>query len=180
MIPIKINNKKYKIKSIDELTTSEYIELDGNKDFDIVKYIQWQTKCDFNDAFFATTSKGLEIAIGQKRDITKMPMLVVPYFDYKKTLETVGHRYQIEQSGLDGLKLLVFCLAVAQANDTNIDRVNQLVKYYNRKPWQEILPAGFFFFKNYRNGRSFAQGCLMRLMDRIRILVSKSKQVLKI
>lgn len=173
MIPIKINKKKYSIKSIDELTTAEYIEMSKIENMDIVKYIAWQTGVDFNDAFFATTSKTLEKAIGQTKDVTKMSAPVTSYISYKKNIETVGQRYQIETSNLTGFDLIVFCLAVAQAQSNNIDKINNLRDYYLTKPWQEILPAGFFFYSKYKNGRNFVQNFLTKLLEQIRIKMLK-------
>ena len=176
MIPIKINNKKYSIKSINELTTKEYIEMTNIEGVDIVKYIAWQTGTEFNDAFFATTDKMLEKAIGQLKDISKLPILPVRYINFKKSIETVGQRYQIETSNLEGYELLVFCLAVAQAQSNNIDDIHKLRDYYLTKPWQEILPAGFFFYRLYRNGRRFVDNFLIKLLDLIRIRLSKNRQ----
>lgn len=175
MIPIKINNKKYSIKSIDELTTKEYIELSKIEGIEIVRYVAWQTNLTFEKAFFATTDKELEIAIGKTKDISKLPILPVHYLNFKKSIETVGQRYQIETSKLEGYELLVFCLAVAQAQSNNIDDVHKLINYYNTKPWRETLPAGFFFYRLYRNGKRFVDGFLMNLLDLIKTRLSKNR-----
>jgi hypothetical protein len=154
MIPIKILDKQYKIKTIDELTTSEYIFLSGIENLDIVKYIAWQCSLDMDTAFFAVVSKAVEKGVGKMQEIDKMPRPKLDYVDYSKTIQTVGQRHQIEACNLVHLKLLVFSLAVAQARSNNIDDVQKLYDEYLKRPWFEILPAGFFFIRTLRNGRS--------------------------
>jgi hypothetical protein len=150
-IPILIQGKKYSIKPIRELNTAEFLELSKIKDLDIVKYIAWQTKVKFKDAFFAVTSKTIETAVGQIPDVTKLPR--PKGFDYTKLIETVGQRHQVEACNLTGYELLVFVLAVAQARSTNIDDVNKLRDAYLTRPFTDILPAGFFFFKTLQPGK---------------------------
>lgn len=168
MIPIIINNKRYKIKSISELTTLEFIELSKIDNLDYVKYISWQTKLSMNDCFFAVTDKAVEVGIGYVPDIIHMPRLKLSYVDYNKTISTVGQRHQVETCGLSGYELLVFCLAVAQAHSVNIDDVHQLRDIYMDEPWQEIFPAGFFFFKIYSRGNKSEQSILKRLLNLIK------------
>jgi hypothetical protein len=179
-IPITIAGNKYSIRPINKLTTSEFIELSKIENLDVVKYISWQTGVRMNDAFFAVTSKSIELAIGQVPDVSKIKRPKLKYVDYSKTIETVGQRHQIESSGLTGFELLVYCLAVAQARSVNVEDVNRLRDEYMSKPFIEVLPAGFFFFKTYRFGRSNALSFLKKLLLLIRtsnlkkMLVSKS------
>lgn len=175
MIPITINSKKYKIKSIAELSTAEFIELSKIESLDYVKYISWQTKRSLSDSFFAVTSKTVEKAIGQVPDVTKLSKPKLKYVDYKKTISTVGQRHQVENSGLKDFELLVFCLAVSQAHSVNIDDVLKLQDDYLLKPWQEVLPAGFFFFKIYSNGRNSGTKSLKKLLDWISIWKRKKR-----
>lgn len=170
MIPVKINSKKYQIKAITELTVSEFLELTElmPEKIDLVKYISWQTGLKLTDAFFAVTSKAVELAIGKFPDITKMPTPVLPYVSYSKKIETVGQRHQVEESNLKGYPLLVFTLAVAQAESMNIDDVHRLRDSYMTKPAIEILPAAFFFFENYRTGSSRGRNFLTWLLELIR------------
>ena len=151
MIPILISGKKYQIKTISELTTAEFILLSDIPELDTVKYIAWQTGLSFSDAFFAVTSKAVEMAIGVAPDIQKLPR--PKGFDYSKLIDTVGQRHQIENSGKVGFPLLVYCLAVSQARSNNSDHVAELEAGYLSRPFAEILPAGFFFFQNYRDGK---------------------------
>lgn len=150
MIPIKINNIPYKIKSIADLTTSEFIELSKIEDCDTVKYIAWQTGVSMADSFFAVSSKVLDQAIGTAPDITKLKPS--KKFIYSKTIDTVGQRHQVEACKYTSMELLVYCLAVAQARSNNSDDVDKLYSSYMSRPFEEILPAGFFFFKKYRHG----------------------------
>jgi hypothetical protein len=166
MIPIKISDKKYSIKAISELTTAEFIELSKIENCNVIKYIAWQTGCKLEDSFFAVTSKTIEQAIGQAPDITKLPR--PKGFDYTKTIDTVGQRYQIENSGLIGYPLLVFSLAVAQARSNNIDDVRKLEQDYLTRNPRLILPAGFFFFRNYRYGNPKGFDFLNLLRDLIK------------
>lgn len=169
MIPIKINGKRYKIKSIAELSTAEFIELSKIEALDYVKYISWQTKLSMKDSFFATTDKVIELAIGSVPDVSKIDKPKLKYVDYKKTISTVGQRHQVESCSLSGYELLVFCLAVSQAHSVNIDDVYKLRDDYMQKPWQEILPAGFFFFKIYSRGKRSEPNALKKLLSLIRI-----------
>ena len=162
MIPIKIKNKSYKIKAISELNTAEFIELSNIDKCDMIKYIAWQTKAPIKDAWFAVTSKAVETAIGTMPDISKLPKS--KKFDYGKTIETVGQRHQVEACGLSNYELLVFVLAVAMAKSNNIDDVYKLRDSYLQQPFSEILPAGFFFFKILRDGRSSGLSNLKRLL----------------
>lgn len=180
MIPLTINKKKVKIKSIDELTTKEFIELSHIENCDTVKYIAWQTGLTFNDAFFVKSPKSLEKQIGIAPDITKLPTLILDYVDYSKMIETVGQRHQVEESKLQGYELLVHCLAVSQAQSMNIDDVNRIKDIYLEKPFKEILPAGFFFFKIYRDGRGKGLIFLTWLMELIRTWRLRSKRGLSV
>lgn len=152
-IPIKIGSKKYIIKSIDELTTSEFIELSKIENLDTTKYIAWQTKTNMSDAFFAVIDNTIEKAIGQIHDVSKVHRPKLKYIDYSKLIDTVGQRHQIESSNTIGYELLVLCLAVSQARSANIDDVNKLKADYMQRPFLEVLPAGFFFFKSLQPGK---------------------------
>lgn len=171
MIPIKIADKKYKIKTILELTTREFIELTKIEDLSFIKYIAWQTSSDLEKAFFVKMSKSVELAIGVVPDVTKMKRS--KRFDYSKTIQTVGQRHQVEGSNLTGYELLVFCLAVSQAQSNNIDKVHELRDTYLNEPFAEILPAGFFFFKNLEPGKNFVQRILMMFSILIKMLNSR-------
>jgi hypothetical protein len=176
-IPIKINDKKFKVKPICELTTAEFIELSKIENIDLVKYIAWQTKEPMKDAFFATTSRAVEFAIGKMEDITTYKLPKWP--DYKKTIQTVGQRHQVESCNLVDLDLLVFCLAVAQAHSNNIDDVENLRVKYLDMPYLEVLPAGFFFFENYRTGKKRGLIFLRKLRLLIKMPNLKNRQVSK-
>ena len=158
LIPIKIGKKKYKIKSIDELTTSEFVELTKIENINqcsdsefYIKYIAWQTGFKTEDLFFVVISKTIERGIGKIPDIKKMKKS--ERFNYKQKIYTLGQRHQIEQSKLKGSELIVFSLAVAQAKSNDIDKVNELKESYMNENWKEIIPAGFFFYLNYINGK---------------------------
>lgn len=177
MIPILISGKKYKIKSIAELSTAEFIELSKIENCDTVKYISWQTKLSMQDSFFAVTSKSVEQAIGKVPDITKLKR--PKGFDYSKIIETVGQRHQVENSGKDGFELLVYCLAVAQARSNNIEKVQELeADYLTRNP-RLIMPAGFFFFKSYRGGKKRGDKILNWLLGLINTLKKRKPLELK-
>ncbi|MFA5194853.1 MAG: hypothetical protein WC401_03540 [Bacteroidales bacterium] len=163
MIPIKINNKKYRIKPIDHLTTKEFIEFAAVENPDLVKYIAWQAGVKMDDAFFATTSAQLEKAVGKMQDVTTYPRPHWP--DYRKGIDTVGQRHQVESCSYTGFELLVFCLAVAQARSNNIDDVEKLRASYLDRQYLEILPAGFFFFNSYRTGRKPGLKFLRKLLS---------------
>ena len=177
MIPIKIAGKKYIIKSINELTTKEFIDMNKLQVTDTVKYVAWQTNTSMDNSFFAVSSKILDKAIGAVPDITKLPRPKM--YDYNKKIITVGQRHQVEASGLSGHKLLVFCLAVSQAQSTNIDHVNALYDEYMLKPFYEILPAGFFFFMTYKTGSKRGVMLLKWRQELTKILSLKKVRVLK-
>lgn len=176
MIPITISGRKYKIKSIPELTTAEFIDLSTIENLDFVKYIAWQTGASLDSVFFAVVSKSVEKAIGTVPDITKMPRPKLPYISYKKTIQTVGQRHQIEASNLEGYKLIVFILAVSQACSPNIDEVNRLYDRYMKLPFIEILPSGFFFLQTSESGSNFGQSFLTKLTRLIKTLNSRRRQ----
>jgi len=173
MIPIKIAGKKYNIKSIPELSTAEFIELSKIDKLDTLKYIAWQTKLPFKDCFYAIISFAVEKSIGNMPDITKLPKS--ERFDYRKIIDTVGQRHQIEASNLTGLELLVFVLAVSQARSNNIDDVYKYRYEYMQLPFSEVLPAGFFFFKIFNLGRNLGVMSSARL--RVWIWIANLKKV---
>jgi hypothetical protein len=142
-----------------------------------VKYIAWQTKAPMQDAFFALTSKGVEAAIGVVPDVTKMTRPIWP--DYTKLIDTVGQRHQVESAKLEGFELLVYCLAVSQARSNNCDDVNKLYDAYFNMPFIEVLPAGFFFFKNFKHGKRSVVNYLKWLLVLKRIRNSRKQQELK-
>jgi hypothetical protein len=174
MINVKINGKKYKIKTIPELTTEEFIELSELENLDTSKYISWQTGIDIKKTFFAIISKQVEKSIGKVPDIRKLH--IPKWVNKKNIIETVGQRHQIENSNLKGYELLVFTLAVANAKSNNIDDVNELNDIYMQMPFMDILPAGFFFFKNYKNGKSEGRRLLNWLLGLIKISNLKNRQ----
>ena len=179
MIPIKIGTKKYKIKAIHELTTSEFIEMDKIKDlmydeetkllsYDaIAKYISWQLGISFDEAFFIVADEKIKIAIGSYCEIQTMSRS--KKFDYTKIIETVGQRHQIEKCKYEGYELLVFVLAVSQAASNNIDKVEELRLKYLDMPFAEVLPSAFFFFKILRGGRRKGMNLLNWLRCSIKI-----------
>jgi len=177
MIPIKIGNQKYKIKAIHELTTAEFIELSKIDNIDMLKYISWQTGLSEEKTFFAVVSNTVEKAIGVIPDIKEMPKS--KKFDYKKIIETVGQRHQIEKCKFEGYELLVFVLAVSQAASNNIDKVEELRAQYLDMPFTEILPSAFFFFKILQGGKRKEMKLLNWLRCSIKILNLRKPQGLK-
>lgn len=175
MIPILINGKKYKIKAVEELNTREFIELSKIENLNVIRYIAWQCMLDEDSVFFAKVSPAIEASIGTVPDIRfiKPPKR----FDYKKQIETIGQRHQVEQCNKTGFELLVFTLAVAQARSNNIDDVNVLYNQYMTEPFTETLPAGFFFFKRYSRGKRSVQSILKKLPGLIKILNSRRQRV---
>ena len=164
MIPITINDKKYKIKAVSELTCSELLDLskvDDISNINTQKYIVWQTGEKLDDVFFCKIDSSVETLIGSAPDFTKMPK--PKGYDYSKIIETVGQRHQVEQCKLEGVELLIFVLAVAQARSNNISDVHKLRDEYMSRPFFEVLPAGFFFFKTLGSGRKSVMTSLKRL-----------------
>lgn len=185
LIPIKIGKKKYRIKPISNLTTREFIELSklelpvyietGLLTPDaIIKYIAWQLSLSEYKAFYVSTSKVLEISIGPVPDITSMKL--PKGYDYKKIIDTVGQRHQVESSKLEGFDLAVFCLAVSQARSNNIDDVDKLYKSYLDLPFKKTVPAGFFFYKKYVTGKKSVRKSLKKLLSLMKIKKPKNKQ----
>jgi hypothetical protein len=144
------------------------------KDMDYVRYIAWQTGESFDSAFFAVTSKTVERAIGKALDITKLK--IPKWVDKTKLIDTVGQRHQIENSGLSGFELLVYCLSVSQGRSNNSDVIEALQSRYLDMPFTEVLPAGFFFFKNFRDGRKRGGNCLRWLPGLTKMLSLKKRQ----
>lgn len=179
MIPITINKVKHSIKRIDELSTGEFIEMSKIDGLDVVKYISWQTGLTIDEAFFAVTDDVLELAIGKAPDITKLPLATVDYIDYKKGVDTVGQRHQVEDSKKKDFELVLFTLAVAQAASTDIDKANELYREYLDKPFYETLPAGFFFYKRFKNGKKIGENICVWLLELIKIRLLKNKLALK-
>jgi hypothetical protein len=176
MIPIKIANKKYKIKTIDELNTAEFIELQKIEKPDVLKYVAWQTKTTHENAFFAIISPTVEKAIGMIPDITKLS--VPKWVNKKNIIDTVGQRHQIESSNLKGYELLILCLAVAQARSNNFEDIEKLKAKYLLMPFTEILPAGFFFFKIYNYGKSKGRRLLNLRQVLTKIMSLRNRQEL--
>ena len=175
MIPILIGEKKFNIKSIDELNTKEFIELAEIKELNHIKYIAWQTNQTNEDAFFAVISNTVENAIGKVSDITKIKKPKRDDIDYSKIVDLVGQRHQIETSKKVNFELIVFVLAVSQARSNNIDDVNKLYDRYLTEPFQEILPAGFFFLKILLTGKKSEIRSLKNLLSLIKIKNSREQ-----
>lgn len=178
MIPIRVSNKKYKIKSIDELTTREFIEVSKIESLDMVKYIAYQLAIPKDKAFFAQLDPKLIAAIGKIEDVRKLPK-PKGLFDYTKTIQTVGQRHQIEESNLTDYELLVYVLAVSQALSSNIDEVYKLRDKYMYMSFKDVLPAGFFFFKNLQSGSSYGVNFLKKLAGLINTVLKRNRPELK-
>lgn len=177
MIPITIGKKKYDLKAIWELTTREFIELSKIKDIDIQKYIAWQLSLDADMVFFAKISPAIEAAIGVAPDITKL--IPCAEFDLKKGIDTLGQRHQIEQCNKKDFELLVFTLAVSQAQSMNIDDVMKLYDEYMKKEFYKVLPTGFFFFNRSKRGSSSVLENFRRLQESIKIKRSRKRLALR-
>lgn len=174
MIPIIISKKKYAIKSISELTTSEFIELTSIKDLDYVSYISWQTGETLENSFFAYHSKVIEDGIGVIQDFTKMHKSST--YDYNKLIDTVGQRHQVERSKKSGLELIVYCLAVSQVRSFDDSKIQQRYDYYMQQNWKKILPSGFFFMRTLRNGQSIGAKLLRMLKFKTAVLSIRKMQ----
>jgi hypothetical protein len=177
MIPITINKKKYDLKAIWELTTREFIELSKIKDIDIQKYIAWQLSLDADLVFFAKISPAIEAAIGVAPDITTL--IPCTEFDLKKGIDTLGQRHQIEQCNKKDFELLVFTLAVSQAQSMNIDDVTKLYDKYMGMEFYKILPTGFFFFNRSRHGKNSVLENFRKHLELIKIKKSKKRLALR-
>lgn len=150
MIPIKIGGKPFKIKPINSLITREFVEVSKIKNLDLMKYIAWFTGVKNEDAFFAKISNTVVEAIGQFKPIEKMPFPNT--FDKRKLIETIGQRHQIERCKKKDYELLIYILAVSQAQTNDTSKVNEMYESYLEMPYVEVLPAGFFFYKNLKTG----------------------------
>lgn len=150
MIPIIVEGKKVQIKKIKELNVSDLIELEKIEGLNIVKYIAWATGISNEDAFFTKIDRHVIKAVGTFPPIDSLPVLP-KYLDY--SVDTLGQRYQIESSNLQGYELVIFTLAVAMARSNNIDDVDRIVKELRERPYMEVLPAGVFFLKTLGVGK---------------------------
>lgn len=182
-IPIKINGKSYKVAQVCDLNTREFITVSKIKgisakdgQFDTVKYIAWYLKLDTKEAFFATMPGKLHRELSYFPDVEKGALPILSYIDPKKTIQTVGQRFQVEESSLKGYELAVFILAVTQAESNNIDDVNKLFELYMDKPAVYILSYAFFFSKIYKDGKSIAVSFSLWLLGLIRILKLRSRR----
>ena len=182
-IPIKINGKSYKVPMLCDLSTREFIEvskIEGiateSGQFDSVKYIAWYLNLDTKDTFFATMPDKLHRELSYFPDVRNMALPILDYIDPKKTIETVGQRFQVEESSLKGYELTIFILAVAQAGSNNIDEINNLFDFYMTRPAVHILPYAFFFSKISKSGKSKGVNFSLWLLGLIRTLSLKNKR----
>lgn len=178
MIPITINGKKYQIKSIDELTAREFIEVTRIENMDKIKYLEWSTKCKYEIIYTTKISPQVLELIGDIENIGDIP---VPKFLLNKhvnsyKIETIGQRFQIETSKYEGYDMLVFIVAVAFVNNPDISKVTYFMNILYDQNYKDVMAVGNFFFQNFMNGNNTGTSFFSKIIYRMKMLLLKSKQ----
>lgn len=155
MIPLKINGQKLKIKAIHEMTAKEFIEFSKIENPDKIKYISFITGVEYLAIFNSKIPNNILAMIGELEDITKIkpPKSILGYPLNRYDIDTVGQRFQLDNCNLKGYELLVFIVAVALANDPDLNKVNDFVKRLYDYPYREVMAAGNFFFQRSSFGK---------------------------
>lgn len=178
MIPLKItqdgHTTKYMIKSINELTTREFIKLSKIENPSIIDYLAISTGITYDKACEFKIEKPwlIQKAIGEIPDIEKLP---VPEWTNKNVIETIGQRYLIETNSekFKNYDLIVFVMAVAMKRTMNIDEIYKYMEYLYNRSFIEVIPAARFFFLNFKYGKSKGNIILNLIRKLIKILYLK-------
>lgn len=177
MIPITINGKKYQVKSIDELTAKEFIEVSRIEQLDKMKYLEWATGLKFEIIYTTKISQQVLDLIGDIQDIETIPVPKYLMNKHVKSYEisTIGQRFQIETCKHKGFDLLVFIVAVAFVNNPDITKVTDYMKVLYKQNYKDVMAVGNFFFQNLQNGRNTGMNYLSKIMYRIKTRLRKNR-----
>lgn len=180
MIPITINNKKHKIKSIDELTTGEFIEVTRIENIDTLKYLAWATKVEYLTVFKSRIPDVVINEIGTIPDITKLKVtkqLLGKYVN-RYDVSMIGQRFIIETTKkYKGYDLLVFITAVAFTQSADLGEIEEYMERLYNEYFYLVLPVGNFFFQNLQNGRNTGVSFSVKIKRLTRILLLKNRPV---
>ena len=176
MIPITINEKKYMIKSCDELTTKEFFEINKIENLDLLKYISWATKEDYSKVFHARISESVIKQIGSLKDDLPLPKKVIGIPVEINIIDTIGQRFMIETSNKKESDLLIFVCAVALSKSEDYTVIEQYENRLLNALYTEVIPAAQFFFIHLQNGRNLGISSFRKTLLLIKIKASRYLQ----
>jgi hypothetical protein len=184
MIPILVNKKTYSIKSIDELSTKEFIEFSRKPaPFSKLDYIAWQTGLSFDEVFVLPIPDSILLSIGEMPDLESLPIQKYIFRIHVKshTIQSVGQRFMIETHGAkyEGYDLLVFVCAVALTRSSNIDTIEAMMDRLYGESFKNVLPVASFFLSTLRSGRNRGLISLGSFKRSIKMLKLRSRRALK-
>lgn len=178
MIPVKINGQTHKIPTFDELSIKHYIEykktLKKKKSFTIIDYLSIVLGQEYKLVYFSKINNvdGLMSVIGSSRDYTKIKpgkqfIIAGDVYNLENYLiETVGQRFMIQENGKkfkQDEELLCFILAVSIIREVNLGKVLKFKDKIMDEAYIDILPTGFFLFRNLINGYDKERNIFHRL-----------------
>lgn len=194
MITIQINRKPIDIKTFNDLTVKEYLQvktkIENKKDFNLIDYLSIVTDTRYSVIRDLKINpiklQAITNSLGQLQDYTKIPpgkKLIINdryYFKNNMTLDTLGARFMIEENAkqLEGEQLLCFILATAITGGKSFTETNNMYSKLLNTNYIEVLPMAFFLAKNLRNGKRGVMSYLVRLGNSIKTMQLRSRLVL--
>jgi hypothetical protein len=193
MITIKINGKKEKIPTANELTVRQYIKLVEKEEFNIINYLSACLEKEYK-VVFNSKIKGFEYLgkrIGEIEDYTKIKMddyLILQNGEIHTVsilgISTIGERFMIEENArkLKAEEFLCFILAICIINEKdkmNYGKINDMKEYLMEQPYKKILPVAFFLLQNLKLGNKKGMKFFNLLKLLIRTLVLRFRLGLK-
>lgn len=166
METLRINNKKYDIKYLSELTFEEFdkIMVDGEVS-NLPEYLACFTDISIKDLLDGQVrgtslpalhqrifNVDIEDVIKDKKDTLKFKDEIYSVDSLRH--DTFGKHYHFElyhsvysQKKFSFYRLCIYALAVALTDEMDAKKINEAANRLMRRKWVEVLPQGFFFVK---------------------------------
>ena len=184
MIHLKIKYKKrfrkYSIPTFDELTAKQYLDFCNTPVKDPIDYLSivLNKKRDVISRMVIPEPEKLWYLIGKEKNFENYKLNRKYFLDYDiKEIETIGQRYTITRNieAYKGFEIYVFFLAVALANNDNLEDIQEIYSKLLQENYYEVLGLGFFLKKNLEYGMIKEQRTLRKLpiMMKMKILEYK-------
>ncbi len=196
---IKINDKKYTVKPLSQLSVLEYVQIvDKARYIDLISYISALVGFEIDSANVKMNNIDIAERILLDADIDFSKIKTPNIFEYNKethivnaakSLEGIGatedmdsgtfgnkymfnlYRRQFENKDISIAALCVYALAIVLSKEPEYADIDTIYYKLLEMNWQVILPIGFFLSKKLSNRRNFLMIFLRTLIVRLLYLM---------
>jgi hypothetical protein len=167
-LPLRINNKKYKIPKFTELTVSQYKDvlkhIEKDKDLNVITYLSVVTGLNYK----TTIDSEIDIpqffldSLGQLvHEFTKIKApdsIIIDDKEYKKKdyqIRSMGHRFFIEQymnTNPSTIDAYLFVLAMLFCEEYDYQKIRDFMPKFDNLNYIDVLSMASFFLLNSKIG----------------------------